>query len=305
VRALERIEQPKPGWVAWLADARFTPCEKGQAKFAKVSFDDGSRLWLSISDGIDRVPVDEGGNPAMDAFDPDEKRDEGGKWTALEWRKGQTGELEAHGRGSLRYSVVKAKHGWEVHRHRTLLNGTTEFQSKERVGGRQAGIDYANRLWTLAYKSQAQDAFDPQEPRDEKGEWTDHGSFTLYHGSQHEGLKKFDKAKIGTGEGSQTYGYGFYLARNKEVADTYRDAGDQFHEDAGVEIGGHFRAASEMGAAEVFAYRNLRDYDGDIDKTIAGLSEGDPNHVYDREYADALPFLKKWKEQGAKQRLHR
>ena len=50
--AIERIEQPKPGWVAWLADARLTPCEKSKAKFAKASFDDGSTVYHGSTSDI-------------------------------------------------------------------------------------------------------------------------------------------------------------------------------------------------------------------------------------------------------------
>jgi len=44
----------------------------------------------------------------------------------------------------------------------------------------------------------------------------------VYHGSPHK-FAKFDKAKIGTGEGAQAYGKGAaYLAEAPEVADQYR-----------------------------------------------------------------------------------
>jgi hypothetical protein len=42
-----------------------------------------------------------------------------------------------------------------------------------------------------------------------------------YHGTPHM-VDKFDAAKIGTGEGAQSYGYGLYFAESKDVANQYR-----------------------------------------------------------------------------------
>jgi hypothetical protein len=47
---------------------------------------------------------------------------------------------------------------------------------------------------------------------------------TVYHGSRHP-FTKFDKSKIGTGEGNQSYGYGMYVAEHPEVAKEYSTAG--------------------------------------------------------------------------------
>ena len=190
---LERITDPKPGVVAWLADLGMTPCAKQDARFAKLNFDDGGTMWLTV---------------------------------------GQRG--------------------------------------------------------------QAQDAFNDQEPRDEKGEWTDHGSFTLFHGSQYGGLKKFDKAKIGTGEGFQSYGYGFYLARNKDVAESYRDVGDDYPVTAGMVIGGHLLSAKDMSYIQQRAYGNLKEYP-DYDAAIKDLSIP----KYGHDFSDLIPVLKDWQKQGA------
>ena len=46
----------------------------------------------------------------------------------------------------------------------------------------------------------------------------------VYHGSRHP-FTKFDKSKIGTGEGNQSYGHGFYVAEHPEVAKEYTTAG--------------------------------------------------------------------------------
>jgi len=45
---------------------------------------------------------------------------------------------------------------------------------------------------------------------------------TVYHGSPHK-FDKFDSSKIGTGEGSQAYGHGLYLAESPDVAKGYKD----------------------------------------------------------------------------------
>jgi len=43
-----------------------------------------------------------------------------------------------------------------------------------------------------------------------------------YHGSPHD-FDKFDLSKIGTGEGAQAYGHGFYFSENEGVSQYYRD----------------------------------------------------------------------------------
>jgi hypothetical protein len=45
---------------------------------------------------------------------------------------------------------------------------------------------------------------------------------TAYHGSPHE-FDEFDTAKIGAGEGAQSYGHGLYFAESEPVAKGYRD----------------------------------------------------------------------------------
>jgi hypothetical protein len=44
-----------------------------------------------------------------------------------------------------------------------------------------------------------------------------------FHGTPHE-VDEFSTEKIGTGEGAQVYGWGLYFARNREVADHYRES---------------------------------------------------------------------------------
>lgn len=46
--------------------------------------------------------------------------------------------------------------------------------------------------------------------------------YTAYHGSPHE-FTAFDSSKIGTGEGAQAYGHGFYFAESPDVAISYKN----------------------------------------------------------------------------------
>ena len=55
-------------------------------------------------------------------------------------------------------------------------------------------------------------------------------ALTVYHGSPHK-FDKFDKRKIGTGEGAQAYGHGMYFSENPNVADSYYN---QFHDTHGA-----------------------------------------------------------------------
>ena len=52
---------------------------------------------------------------------------------------------------------------------------------------------------------------------------SDPNAFTVYHGSPHS-FDRFDMSRTGTGEGSQAFGHGLYLAENQAVAREYADA---------------------------------------------------------------------------------
>jgi hypothetical protein len=54
------------------------------------------------------------------------------------------------------------------------------------------------------------------------------GNMIAYHGTPHEIQGGFDMAKIGTGEGAQSYGHGIYFAENPKVAEEYaKELGSQ------------------------------------------------------------------------------
>ena len=59
-----------------------------------------------------------------------------------------------------------------------------------------------------------------REAADKAGEMGLAGA-TVWHGSPHK-FDKFDSSKIGTGEGTQAYGHGLYLAENPSVAGEYQ-----------------------------------------------------------------------------------
>jgi hypothetical protein len=56
------------------------------------------------------------------------------------------------------------------------------------------------------------------------------GAIKVYHGSRHK-FDAPDSSKIGTGEGAQMYGRGFYSAEHPSVATSYMDAGKDFQSD--------------------------------------------------------------------------
>lgn len=49
------------------------------------------------------------------------------------------------------------------------------------------------------------------------------GAMTAYHGTPHKIVGGFDKAKIGTGEGAQAFGHGFYATEAKDIAKDYAE----------------------------------------------------------------------------------
>jgi hypothetical protein len=80
------------------------------------------------------------------------------------------------------------------------LNEMTAAAAKE-------GIDYGPATQRLA--SLMAEAYNPM-------------GLTVFHGSPAK-FNKFDRTKIGSGEGAQAYGYGHYVAESPSVAKQYRD----------------------------------------------------------------------------------
>ena len=83
-------------------------------------------------------------------------------------------------------------------------------------------------------------------------------AMTLFHGTPHK-FKKFETAKIGTGEGAQAYGHGLYFAERPGVARSYRNkltedvkitspTGDKYD----VKVGDEFFINPEFDDKEMF-----------------------------------------------------
>jgi hypothetical protein len=126
---------------------------------------------------------------------------------------------------------------------------------------------------------------------------------TVWHGSPHK-FDKFDSSKIGTGEGSQAYGHGLYLAENPTVARQYQEAlaGGGVVDKAGKKI-------SPSVGPEANAIRALKDSNYDFDSAISQL--GKPMTGSDKGWGifaagaqkhrdQQVEFLKKLKAEGAR-----
>jgi len=98
-----------------------------------------------------------------------------------------------------------------------------------------------------------------------------------WHGSPHKHSGRLDPSKIGTGEGAQAYGYGHYLAENKDVAGSYKSMYEkpyvELYDASGARLYNDGSASGdEAWAAIEKAYRknpdaNLQDVANDLRKT--------------------------------------
>lgn len=85
----------------------------------------------------------------------------------------------------------------------------------------------AARLLAPARRMRDLTAREPAPPQDVTPHaWEQFGTnpdgIRVYHGSPH-AFDRFDAAKIGTGEGHQSFGHGLYFAENPRVGEVYRD----------------------------------------------------------------------------------
>ena len=122
---------------------------------------------------------------------------------------------------------------------------------------------------------------------------------TAWHGSPSGPFKKFDPAKIGSGEGTAAYGRGHYVAEARPTAERYADALAKSKPPGLVDRTG--RPFEAMGATpEAFASVHLAEAGGDYDKAkwlLSNMSEYAPA-TDARFYGDAINALGKLKEQG-------
>lgn len=117
-----------------------------------------------------------------------------------------------------------------------------------------------------------------------------------FHGSPHD-HNKFDKSKIGTGEGAQAYGYGHYFTDTKEVAEYYKNA--LANENSLVYPDGRFVNVRAGATPEGFAQVILSSNKGDYQKTrieISGYKSG--NSDTDMFYDEAINKLQGYQDQG-------
>jgi hypothetical protein len=205
----------------------------------------------------------------QDAFDPDQPRDETGRWTLAAMRlseglKGEAGyayhvtneerlgeiaeagELSTHEPsaytdqdvwpdGSEEKRAYFAAHPLTqfapeegapvvIRMPRGALKterGTGDLYSTKPISTDRLEYLHQSGQWRPLRKSALSD-FDPDQPRNEKGEWSSGAEgIVAYHGSPHD-FGQFDLAHMGQGEGTQVYGHGLYLAEEPEVAQSYK-----------------------------------------------------------------------------------
>ncbi len=93
-------------------------------------------------------------------------------------------------------------------------------------------------------------------------------AMTLFHGSPHK-WNKVDLSKVGTGEGAQAYGHGFYAAEKPEVAKSYRIP--------------HYQALKQAAEAELGPGASVREYQKLLEKTGR-----EPGHLYELDMPDEV-----------------
>ena len=117
-----------------------------------------------------------------------------------------------------------------------------------------------------------------------------------YHGSPHK-FEEFDISKIGTGEGAQVYGRGFYFAENPETAYSYkRKLAEGLFDKEGKAV----RLPGSQTARN--AYDFLRIYGDDYDQTISALRayRDKSKGVQRAEHDDVLDQLDVWRGSGVR-----
>ena len=92
---------------------------------------------------------------------------------------------------------------------------------------------------------------------------------TVWHGSPHK-FDKFDASKIGTGEGSQAYGHGSYLAESPEVSRSYSVIAQKPGLRQGTAVG------SDGGVVDALIMLNAKKYTGGDVGKLAELVKRQP-----------------------------
>jgi hypothetical protein len=111
------------------------------------------------------------------------------------------------------------------------------------------------------------------------------GGITAFHGSPHK-FDKFDKSKVGTGEGAQAYGHGLYFAENPAVAQDYARAVTTQRLGLGTLESVPYSSISKV---EQAALADLKLSGGDANKAIERLKS--PPKGYEQSYSDRRKVL--------------
>jgi 3D (Asp-Asp-Asp) domain-containing protein len=114
-------------------------------------------------------------------------------------------------------------------------------------------------------------------------------SMRAFHGTPHK-VDRFSTAKIGTGEGSQAYGWGLYFAQNQAVADQYRNNLSYVDSDQMLIDGKPINSVRGLSDDDRFALEQLKNY-GNLEAAITNTAPDAPfpnNKAHER--------LKKWKQ---------
>jgi len=133
---------------------------------------------------------------------------------------------------------------------------------------------------------------------------------SVYHGSAIPDIHEFDSAKIGTGQGAASYGFGHYFGEAKATGESYRGilAGEQVKTPAGQvlhdsnEAGASVESTPEKTAFAALKY--ARDsgakHQADFAELVLRKSIADKNLDPDmrEEAKQAIEVLKEWKAKG-------
>ena len=123
----------------------------------------------------------------------------------------------------------------------------------------------------------------------------------VFHGTPHRGIEQegFKLHKIGTGEGAQSYGWGLYFAKAKEIAEHYREnLSAKYRPGNKIKWGGktasqHYEAAdnrSEYGKMTVLERIMLHQPKSVIEAYLReGVDEGDAQAIDGMAYLNSLP----------------
>jgi hypothetical protein len=132
----------------------------------------------------------------------------------------------------------------------------------------------------------------------------------VWHGSPHE-FEKFSTEKVGSGEGSQAFGWGIYFTDQKDIASYYKDVLSKDPNtdiltapkykigDAEIQVGMHdkepyrINSKTPITPEEKAAIKEYERFNGDVEKAKKSLIESEFNQPTNRNAADIVGSIKK------------